>query len=134
MNNIVIHGRIAADPISGSFGDNKSIVKFVVAVDRSFSDANGNKVTDFFNCVSFGKQAEIIDKWFKKGSGITVQGEMQNNRFTDKDGNKRDYWQLNVSKFDFEFGKKEEAPKADAPGADIDFVPVDGIDDEDLPF
>ena len=136
MNNITIHGRLTKDPVMGSFGDGKFKTNFTVAVDRSFTDKDGNRMTDYFNCVAFGKQAEVIDKHFKKGNGITVTGEMQNNKYTDKDGNNRDFWQIKVDKFDFEFAKREEAPKAETPEAeeDVDFVPVEGIDDEDLPF
>ena len=129
MNNIVIHGRLTKDPVLGHFGDGKSVVKFTVAVDRSYTDVNGNKQADFFNCVAFNKQAETIDKYFKKGSGISVRGEMQNNRYTDKENNTKDFWQINVEKFDFELSKSEPVQKNDV---DIDFTEVSDIDD--LPF
>ena len=134
MNNILIHGRMAKDPDTNYFNEGKCITKLVVATDRRFNDKDGNKVSDFFNCVCFGKQAEVIDKWFKKGDGIILQGEMQNNRYTDKDGNARDFWQLKIDAFDFPIGKKTETK---APVEDMSFVEnvLDTIEeDDDLPF
>ena len=134
MNTIIIHGRLTRDPETKFYDNDKAISKISVAVDRAFKDKDGNKVTDFFNCVSFGKQAEILDKYFKKGDGITVAGEMQNERYTDKNGNKRDGWQIRIDKFDFELSRKEETAKNTAPEGD-GFSPIDeSTEDEDLPF
>ena len=131
MNNIVSHGRLTKDPVLGHFGDGKCVVKFTVAVDRSYTNGNGEKQADFFNCVAFNKQAETIDKFFKKGAGITVRGEMQNNRYTDKDGNAKDFWQINIEKFDFELSKGEPVQRNEV---DVDFTEVSDIDDDLLPF
>jgi single-strand DNA-binding protein len=131
MNNILIHGRMVKDPDTNYFNEGKCITKFTVATDRRFGDKDGKRVSDFFNCFCFGKQAEIIDKWFKKGDGITVQGEMQNNRYTDKDGNNRDFWQIKVDAFDFEFAKKGGDVVENI--ADVDFT-TGGGEVDDLPF
>ena len=132
MNSIIIHGRLVKDPDTNFFNEGKCVTKLVVATDRRFNDKDGNKVSDFFNCVCFGKQAEIIDKWFKKGDGILLQGEMQNNKYTDKDGNTRDFWQLKIDAFDFPIGKKSNTVAVESV-ADIDFTTGD-TDEEDLPF
>lgn len=131
MNNIIIHGRLVREPETNYFNEGKCITKLVVAVDRRFNDKDGNKVSDFFNCVCFGKQAEIIDKYFGKGDGIVLQGEMQNSKYTDKDGNPRDFWQLKIDAFDFPLGKKNNSVAVESV-ADIDFTT--GGSDEDLPF
>ena len=135
MNCINIHGRLTRDvDISYTNSDKPlAIAKFSIAVDRGFKDKNGNRQTDFFNCISFGGQAETIDKYFKKGNGITVQGEMQNNRYEGKDGKMRDKWEIKVDKFDFELSKKiEESPSKTT---DEPYYPIDeNVKDEDLPF
>ena len=132
MNSIIIHGRLVRDPEANYFNEGKCITKLVVAVDRRFNDKDGNKVSDFFNCVCFGKQGEIVDKYFNKGDGIVVQGEMQNNKYTDKEGNLKDFWQIKVDAFDFPLGKKAGTVNVDS-AADIDFT-TGGTDEEELPF
>ena len=136
MNTITIHGRLARDPEIKFFNDDKAVCNISVAVNRAYKDKDGNMVTDFFNCVSYNKQAEILDKYFKKGDGISVQGEMQNNKYTDKEGNKRDRWQIRIDKFDFELLRKGDGEPTGKPlDTEPGFVPVDeSTDDEELPF
>ena len=131
MNNIIIHGRLVREPETNYFNEGKCITKLVVAVDRRFNDKDGNKVSDFFNCVCFGKQAEIIDKYFGKGDGIVLRGEMQNSKYTDKDGNPKDFWQLKIDTFEFPLGKKSNTVAVES-AADIDFTT--GGSEDDLPF
>lgn len=132
MNSIIIHGRLVRDPETSYFNEGKCITKLVVAVDRRFNDKDGNKTSDFFNCVCFGGQAELIDKYFLKGDGIAVQGEMQNNKYRDKVSNLKDFWQIKVDAFDFPLGKKAGTVNVDSV-ADIDFTTGD-TDEEELPF
>lgn len=142
MNCINIHGRLTRDPETKYYNGDKTVCKISVAVDRSFKDRDGNAVTDFFNCVCFGKRAEVIEKYFNKGDGISIWGEMQNNRYDDKDGNKRDGWQVQIEKFDFELSRKSDNAQsstrntgnANSPIPD-GFYPIDeNSEDEELPF
>lgn len=127
MNLIVIHGRLARDPETKTYtnqkGENGTICSFSVAVDRRIGEE-----ADFFNCKCFGKRGEVIAKFFKKGKEIVVSGEMQCHKYEDKDGNKRTSWDLSVNDFDF-CGKKD----GDSP---IDNIPegMIPIDDSDIPF
>ena len=132
MNSINIHGRLTRDPES-KFYDGGSVCKISVAVERSYRGKDGKTETDFFNCTCFGKRAETIDKYFKKGDGISIQGEMQNRRYEDDNGNKRDGWQILIEKVDFEKTKKENAqPTSEVPEG---FAPVDdSTEDAALPF
>ena len=140
MNSIIIHGRITRDIEMVYTNNDKpiAIAKFAVAVDRNFKDKNGEKVTDFFNCVSFGKQAEVFEKYFKKGDGITIQGEMQNNRYKNKEGENRDKWEIKIDKFDFELlrkGENNSSPNTFETAENQSFyVSEEEPDDEDLPF
>lgn len=129
MNNIVIHGRLARNPELGEYntqkGDVGSKCRFTVAVNRRFGDE-----ADFFNCVVFGKLADVIDKFFSKGSEIIVSGEMQCNPYEGKDGTKRYPWTLVVNQFDF-CGSKKDGTKPVDDGAPEGFEP---IQDDDVPF
>lgn len=136
MNTITIHGRLTRDPEIKFFNDDKAVCNISVAVNRAYKDKDGNMVIDFFNCVSYNKQAEILDKYFKKGDGISIQGEMQNNRYTNKEGNKRDKWEIRIDKFDFELLRRgDEEISSGSMDSEKGFVPVDeSTDDEELPF
>ena len=132
MNSINIHGRLTKDPETKFYDGDKSVCKISVAVDRAYKNKDGENETDFFNCTCFGKRAETIDKYFKKGDGISIQGEMQNRRYEDDNGKKRDGWQILIEKFDFEKLRKDNAKTASPPEG---FTPVDeSSEDEELPF
>lgn len=129
MNNIIIHGRLARDPELGEYKNSKGNTgkwcKFTVAVDRKFGEE-----TDFFNCITFGKLPEVIDKFFSKGKEIVVSGEMQCNPYEDKDGKKRYPWTLSVNQFDFCGSKKD----GDVPVDDGIPEGFSQISDDDVPF
>lgn len=111
MNNITIHGRLTRDPELKEYStkdETGKMAKFSVAVDRRFGDE-----TDFFDCIAFGKLAEVIDKFFSKGREIVVSGSMECNPYTAKDGTKRYPWQLRVDSFDFCGGKSGGNNSAD---------------------
>ncbi len=136
MNSIIIHGRLTRDPETKFYDGDKSVCKISVAVDRSFKDKDGKPVTDFFNCTCFGKRAETIDRYLKKGAGIIIRGEMQNNRY-EKDGKMMDGWQIKINEFDFGSpSKKDSSQSVPSDGnAPVGFTPVDETtDDEELPF
>ncbi len=129
MNNITIHGRLVRDPEIGEYttskGDKGKSCKFTVAVNRKFGED-----ADFFSCIVFGKLAEVIDKFFKKGSEIIVSGEMQCNPYEGKDGTRKYPWSLVVSQFDF-CGSKKDGNKPVDEGIPEGF---EKIEDEEIPF
>lgn len=97
MNIKVIHGRLTRDPELTKGEEKKNDrVKFTVATDRRYGDE-----TDFHDCILFGARAEVIHKFFHKGSEIVLYGEDQQNKYTDKNGNKRTSWTVKVEDFDF---------------------------------
>ena len=82
-------GRLTKEPdIRYSTGANQMCVaKYTLAVDRKFKK-DGEPSADFINCVSFGKVAEIAEKYFIKGTKIIVSGRIQTGSYTNKDGKK----------------------------------------------
>ena len=87
MNLVILMGRICKDPDITSSQSGTTIARYSIAVDRRFKK-EGEPTADFFTCVSFGKQAEFVDRYLKKGAKIVVTGELQNNNYTNKDGQK----------------------------------------------
>ena len=99
MNKVILMGRLTRD--AELFGQKSKVARFCLAVDRSYGDE-----TDFFNCVSFGKQAEFVEKYLKKGIKVLVTGSLQNNSYEDKDGNKVNGVQIITSEIEFCESKK----------------------------
>ena len=90
LNHIVIMGRLTRDPELRRTGSGIAVASFSVAVDRDFGkNENGEKETDFIDCVAWRQTGEFVSKYFTKGRMIVVSGRLQVRSWTDKDGNKR---------------------------------------------
>lgn len=98
MATILIIGRLTRDPEYTPSQNGKSQrVNFTVASDNEHGDN-----ASFFDCVAFGKQADVIDKWTHKGKLVAVKGSMeQGEAYTDKNGNKRKSWSIWVERCKF---------------------------------
>lgn len=96
-NNITIVGIVGGQPELKVLQSGVKITNFSVAVRRS----GKNDVTDWFNCISFNGTAEHIARYFNKGSWISVQGEMQFDKYTDTNGSQRIRSQLKVDSVNF---------------------------------
>lgn len=108
LNVITIQGRIVRDPEMRRTGSGIQVGNFTVAVDRDFKGQDGNKETDFIDCVAWRGTAEVLSKYFRKGSMATVTGRMQSRKWTDKDGNKRTAWEVQVDHLYFGEAKRSE--------------------------
>lgn len=107
MNNIIITGNICHDLEVKTSGETK-ILNFTVAVRRKFKNKNGEFETDFIRCVAFNKQAEFITNYFKKGSPILIQGNLQTNTYETESGEKRTSFNVVVENINFFGGKNEQ--------------------------
>lgn len=139
MNKVEMLGHLCGDPETRyTQGDNPMcIARFSLAVNRRFK-REGQPDADFFNCTAFGKTGEFIEKYFKKGSAIALVGSLQNDNYTNKDGQKVYGMQIIIDEVDFagakassESGSAEQ--KAPAAKSDDGFMPVPDVTDE-LPF
>ena len=87
MNKVILMGRLTKDPEISSSASGTTFARYSIAVDRKYKQ-EGEPDADFFNCTSFGKQAEFVEKYLKKGTKIIVSGRLQNNNYTNKEGHK----------------------------------------------
>lgn len=108
LNIITIQGRLVRDPEMRRTGSGVQVGNFTVAVDRDFKGQDGNKETDFIDCVAWRGTAEILGKYFRKGSMATVTGRMQSRKWTDKNGAARTAWEIQVDHLYFGESKKSE--------------------------
>ena len=90
LNHITIMGRLTRDPELRRTGSGVAVASFSLAVDRDFGkNENGEKETDFIDCVAWRQTGEFVSKYFTKGRMAVVSGRLQIRSWTDKDGNKR---------------------------------------------
>ena len=89
LNTITIMGRFTRDPECRRTGSGTPVTSFTVAVDRDFSSQDGQKETDFIDCVAWRNTAEFVHNYFSKGRMIVVTGRLQIRSWKDKDGNNR---------------------------------------------
>ena len=90
LNHITIMGRLTRDPELRRTGSGIAVASFTLAVDRDFGkNDNGERETDFIDCVAWRQTGEFVSKYFTKGRMAVVSGRLQIRGWTDKDGNKR---------------------------------------------
>ena len=90
LNHIVIMGRLTRDPELRRTGTGVAVASFTLAVDRDFGkNENGERETDFIDCVAWRQTGEFVSKYFTKGRMAVVSGRLQIRSWTDKEGNKR---------------------------------------------
>ena len=140
MNKVILTGRMIKDPEMRVSGET-AIAKFTLAVDRK-TKKGAEKKADFITCTAFGNQATFIEKYFKKGDGIDIEGRIQTGSYKNKEGATVYTTDVIVDSVEFPLTNKSnggsnrsnEEPKA-APKQDDDgFMNIpDGIDTE-LPF
>lgn len=124
MNSIIIMGRLTKDPETGSSQNGNTYARFSIAVDRRYKK-DGEQDADFFNCSAFGKKAEFVEKYMKKGTKVVISGEMRMDRVT-KDGKTTTYPKVMVNDIEFAESKKSES------SGDDGFLNV--TTEEELPF
>ena len=101
MNKAILMGRLTRDPEVRYTEAQLAIARFSLAVDRKFKKQGDEVTADFFNCTAFGKQAEFVEKYLKKGIKVVVIGRIQNDNYTNKDGQKVYSVQVIVEEMEF---------------------------------
>lgn len=139
MNIVMLGGRLTKDPEVKKAGE-MAVVDFSIATDKYIK---GERSADFHNCTAFGKTAEFISKFFKKGSYIIVRGNNSSGSYTAKDGHTVYTYKVVVN--EVEFGGSKSNDNASTPSntksnkksksKSNEFIDVpDGADDDGLPF
>ena len=136
MNKAILMGRLTRDPeVRYSQTDsNMAIARFSLAVDRRYKKQGDETTADFFNCTAFGKQGEFVEKYLKKGTKVVVTGRIQNDNYTNKDGQKVYSVQIMVEEIEFAESKAagQSQQNDSMPGDGFMNIP-DGVESE-LPF
>ena len=107
MTSICLMGRLTGDPELKTTQNGVSVTSFSVAVDRAYRSKDQERQTDFINCVAWRQQAELISRYFRKGSSICVVGTLQSRSWTDQQGQKRYITEVIVDEVNFVDSKGE---------------------------
>lgn len=109
MNKVVLIGRICNDIELRYTGNNTPVATFTIAVNRQFTNQEGEREADFINCVVWRKQAENLKNYMSKGSQIAVEGSIQTRSYDDANGNKRYITEIVANNIEFLESKKVNA-------------------------
>ena len=96
MNKINLIGRMTAQVEAKSYKNGNKMGLFTLAVDRDYKN-NGEKITDFFNCVCNEGLLKVLENYTNKGSLIGISGNLYTSKYKDKDGNNRVSYSINVT-------------------------------------
>lgn len=101
INRVVLAGRPTRNLELKSIKSGNSVCSFTLAVDRNFKSKSGEREADFINCVAWGKTAEVMSQYVKKGSAIGVDGRIQTRSYDNRDGQRVYVTEVVVENFSF---------------------------------
>lgn len=149
MNKVIITGRLTKDPEVKYTASGNAVCSFSVATDRRFKGQNGERQTDYINCVAWRQLANVLGQYFHKGSRIGLVGNLQTRQYDDQNGRKVNVTEVIVDEIEFVDTKADAQQRAPAPApvqppipAEIPPVPpipeqsfeVEPDDTNNLPF
>lgn len=137
INHAQIYGNLTRDPELKALPSGSNVCSFSIATNRTWKDKDGAKKEDaqFHNCVAFGKTAELVAQYMRKGSTLLVEGRIQTRSWETKEGGKR--YTTEIVAEQVQFGPKK-VDKTDDSGRDNTgpdhSTPQEEIVAEDIPF
>lgn len=136
VNKVILVGRLGADPQLKYTPSGRANASFTLATNFVWKDQDGNKQekTDWHRVKAWGKLAEVMGEWLKKGSYVYLEGKLQTRSYEDDNGVKK--WITEVVVTDMEMlGKKSDVSGTEEPPPEVPpEVPAEGGEEEDLPF
>lgn len=139
MNKVFLIGNLTRDPELTETSGGIKICRFAIAVNRNYSGADGERKTDFFNCVAWRGLAETVARYTKQGLKVAVSGSIEFRNYEDSQGVKRTSVDIVVQDVEFLTPKSilgEEVNDSSAPAQRTEIKPrvIPFEDDLDLPF
>ena len=137
INNVTLVGRLTRDPELKYTTSNVAVATFNLAVNRNFKGANGERETDFINCMIWRKPAELLSEWCKKGNLVGITGRIQTRSYENQQGQRVYVTEVVAESFQILEKKDNAANNASMenqiPPSFEKTNPMD-ISDDDLPF
>lgn len=132
MNTITLLGRLTKNPEARYTSTGKAVTLFTIAVNRPYTNSDGQREADFINCQAWEKTAEVVGNHVSKGDRLLVEGRLQIRSYTDKEGVKRYATEVVVNRVEFIEQKKDSNVKTEASPMD-DFGSAD-FEQDSIPF
>ncbi len=141
MNKVFLIGRLTRDPELRYTGSNTAVATFSIAVNRNFSNQNGEREADFINIVVWRKQAENVKNYLSQGSQVAIDGRIQTRSYDDQQGQKRYVTEVVADNVEF-LGSKNSSSASSSSSSSKEPTPYDfaengspkGTDVESNPF
>ena len=135
MNKVTLIGRLTRDPDVRytQSAEPKAVAKYTLAVDRRFKDANGERQADFISCTAFGKAAEFVEKYLRKGTKIAVTGHIQTGSY-EKDGVKHYTTDVIIEEQEFCESKRSDGQTQAAVQPGDEWMNISDAEAEQIPF
>lgn len=89
MNKVLLVGRLTRDPELRTTPGGMAVTRFTIAVSQNFTNKNGERGADFINCSAWGRQADNISKYCRKGTLVSAEGRIRTSSYDAQDGTKR---------------------------------------------
>jgi single-strand DNA-binding protein len=146
VNKVILLGRLGRDPEIRNLENGATVANFSIATSEVYYDRNKQKQekTEWHRIVMWRRNAEIAEKYLKKGDLIYVEGKLRTRSFEDKDNNKRYITEIEVDQFQMLSSRSESkgggneyggAPVSESKAPDASHPPADPVDmEDDLPF
>ncbi len=152
LNKVFLYGNLTRDPEVRALPSGQQVASFALATNRTYTDKNGAKqeVTEFHNVVAFGRQAEVLAQYMKKGRPIFVEGRIQTRSWDDKTSGEKKYrTEIVIDSFQFgpsapgggagggerpAFQKGESKPATGKKADDEVQYPEETVSADDIPF
>ncbi len=149
INKVILYGNLTRDPEMRALPSGMNVCSFSVATNRVFKDKDGNKreEVDYHNISVFGRQADTVNQYLKKGSGVFIEGRLHT-RSWEKDGTKQYRTEIIADRVQFgprtggggggggasRAGSKNDADESQGGGGSPIEYPKDEINPDDIPF
>lgn len=130
LNHIILQGRLTKDPELRYTRSNTPVASFRIASEGDIKDRDGNRKTEFVDCVAWRGTGEFVSKYFFKGDMIIVSGRLEIRGWTDDKGGKHQSAEVNVQNAYFCAAKKERGNPLDAIPPDSNYSGFDDLDDD----
>lgn len=135
MNKVILVGNLTKDPELSETPSGVAVCKFSLAVSRDYTNAEGNRDTDFFNITVWRGRAENCGKYLKKGNKVAIVGSLQTRSYEDKDGIKRNVTDIIANEVEFLTPKQQANQDEESVVSVTRQRPqLEEIDDNKLPF
>lgn len=132
MNRVILIGNLARDPEITTTTNGVSVANFAIAVQRRYTNAEGEREADFINVVVWRALAENVHKYLKKGSKAAVSGSLQTRSYEAADGTKRYVTEVVADEVEFLSTRSAESDGYSRGNESV--AKLEPVDDSDLPF